>query len=277
MGAFLAVSWWRYYIPFAEFDNAMNKEQFASKLNNPTAHFIYTCFKKLFYKNDPRCVIFNSNALIPKKIHQIWLGSPLPDEYRDYARTWQLLHPTWEYRLWTDKDLAMYPLRNRALYDRSTNYGEKADIARYEILYNEGGVYVDTDYECLKPLDALHHAYEFYIGIQPLDTSAVQLGIGIIGSSPRHPILHRAIQQLSPQSEKTRQIVAKTGPLFFTQIFCEMAPHLLGPIIAFPASYFYPRGYYQTKEEKAQWLKPESFAVHHWAGSWMKKEGFVHS
>lgn len=262
-------------VPYVEFDVSMNRAQFPDKLQESYAQSIYLCLKKIFYQNSPQRVTYHPVPLIPKKIHQIWLGSPLPEEYAVYAQTFKQLHPGWEYKLWTDADLAVYPLKNRDLFERAINYGEKADIARYEILYNEGGVYVDTDYECLKPLDVLHHCYEFYIGIQPLDTAVVQLGIGLIGSKPRHMLLKQAIEQLRIQSTKTKQIVWKTGPLFFTKIFCEVAPALTGPIIALPASYLYPRAYYQKKEEQNIWKKPESFAVHHWAGSWLKKEAFI--
>ncbi len=103
--------------------------------------------------------------------------------------TWIKNHPDWEYKLWTEKEIDALSLKNREMYDYAVNYGEKSDIARYEILYRFGGVYVDTDFESYKPLDTLHQAYDFYIGIQPLDTGHVQLGIGIIGSRPGHPLL----------------------------------------------------------------------------------------
>ena len=65
----------------------------------------------------------------------------------------------------------------------------KSDIARYEIIYRYGGVYIDTDFECLRPLDFLHYIYDFYTGIQPLDSAYLQLGIGILAAAPAHPYL----------------------------------------------------------------------------------------
>ncbi len=47
--------------------------------------------------------------------------------------------------------------------------------------------------------------------------------------------------------------------------------------IALPASYFYPCGYEQRGTDRELWCKAESYAVHHWAGSWLKKEAFVRS
>ena len=44
------------------------------------------------------------------------------------------------------------PLKNKDLYDKSRNYGFKTDLARYEILNKYGGLYIDTDFECLSPI-----------------------------------------------------------------------------------------------------------------------------
>ena len=46
--------------------------------------------------------------------------------------------------------------------------------------------------------------------------------------------------------------------------------------IALPATYFYPMSYNQRGMVKSTWIKPEAYAVHHWAGSWLKSEAFVH-
>jgi mannosyltransferase OCH1-like enzyme len=43
----------------------------------------------------------------------------------------------------------------QAAFDRASNFGEKSDIWRYEILFRLGGVYVDTDFECVRPFDSL--------------------------------------------------------------------------------------------------------------------------
>jgi len=54
---------------------------------------------------------------IPKIIHQIWLGSPLPDRCKVLQKTWKKYHPDWEYRLWTEKEIDEFGLKNRRLYD----------------------------------------------------------------------------------------------------------------------------------------------------------------
>lgn len=264
----------KYYI---DFDDSMQTHNFPQRLDQAHDKRFYDVFRQMYEKNHPEKIlpVKTEKTKIPKIIHQIWLGSPFPEKYRAFQESWKVQHPDWEYRLWTDKELAHFPMHNRDLFEASRNYGEKSDIARYEILYKMGGLYVDTDYECLQPLDILHHAYDFFIGIQPFDTNCVQLGIGLIGARPGHPLLGSCLENLKRNCMQQQQIIIRTGPLYFTQIFELVAPRLQDATVAFPASFFYPRAYYQSAEDKDDWLCPESFAVHHWEASWTKPEAFV--
>lgn len=255
-----------------DFDDSM---QFANykKIVSQDKIGLFSCCKTLYQQYPVPQERITQEPTIPLIIHQIWLGSPVPKEFHAYQESWKRYHPEWQYYLWTDQELAHFPLYNRDLYEQAVNQGERSDIVRYEILYRYGGVYVDMDFECLHPFDQLHHYYDFYTGLQPLDTNYVQLGNALIGSRPEHPLLLALIQGL--RNSKATTIVAKTGPIFFTHLFCTLAPQMPGRIAALPASFFYPRGYTQAAEDRLMWLKPESFAVHHWAGSWLKKEAFI--
>jgi mannosyltransferase OCH1-like enzyme len=263
-------------IPAVDFDKSMQLENHQEMLAQPSFEKLYTVCKNQYNTYHPANTKPSNKLRIPKKLHQIWLGGngKLPYEYKEFQKSWQKHHPDWEYKLWTEKDLATFPFKNRDLFDASVNYGEKSDIWRYEILEKEGGLYIDTDYECLAPLDVFHYTYDFYTGIQPMDTNMVQLGIGLIGARPGHPLLKLAILNLR-HTQDTEQIIAKTGPVFFTRIYYNAVATTGMRDVAFPASYFYPKGYEQRTLNATHWIKPESFAVHHWAGSWLKKEAFV--
>ena len=212
---------------------------------------------------------------IPKIIHQIWLGSELPEKFKIFQKTWQELHPEWVYILWTDDMIKDLKIHNRELFEKAKNYGQKSDILRYHLLYEYGGVYIDTDFACLKSLDILHHCYDFYTGIS--NTGRVELAIGIIGSAPKHPIIKRCLEKLELSknavlaSSRLDDIIENTGPGFFTRCFMEVAPWYQGQVIAFPCSFFYPLPNTErsgTKEEMDAFIKPESFGIHYWACSW---------
>jgi len=223
---------------------------------------------KAEYSEDPR---------IPEIIHWIWLGSPFPENLKAFQETWKVHHPTWKFMLWTEKEIEELGLTNKKLYDTATNYGEKSDIARYEILYRIGGLYVDTDFECLRPFDIFHHCCDFYTGLNC--GPSFMIFNGIIASRPGHPILENCIAALnSPTTLKNRDphfIEQRTGPIFFTGIIQRYMHTCTDKTVIFPTSYFYPWPFFErkhnTRAQIEKWIMPETFAIHHWHTSWMKK------
>jgi len=68
--------------------------------------------------------------------------------------TWREKHPSWEYKLWTEKEAYALGMRNALLFTAFDKvFHAQADVLRYEILHKYGGVYVDADSECLRPID----------------------------------------------------------------------------------------------------------------------------
>lgn len=262
-------------IPYVDFDESMQLARYHDMLEKPGASKILQIFREQYLNMNPTRVQITPLLRIPKIIHQIWIGPrPFPEEFKKYQGSWIKHHPDWKYKLWANEDIPHFAFKNKDLFEREKNYSAKSDIWRYEILERYGGVYVDTDFECLKPLDSLHYAYDFYTGIQPLDTAYTQLGAGIIGSIPGHPILRCCIENFK-KNQDNPHIVARVGPLYFTQIFLACIGKTGLRDLAFPASYFYPCGYNQKGRPVEEWIRPESYAVHHWAGSWLCPEAFA--
>ncbi len=226
----------------------------------------------LFYNNFITGKSYNSKEYIPKKIHQIWLGSPFPSKYTAWQETWKKFHPDWEYFLWTDADIEKFGLYNKDMYDAAKNYGQKSDIARYEILYRIGGLYIDTDFECFKSFDLLHHCCDFYAGVA-YGSTAIILYNGLIGSRAKHPILKECIESLKAQKKNVdpyAHILHKTGPFHFTRAYKKHIATSGGAPLLLPVTYLYPWPEYMRREKDNLhlWLKPESFAMHHWEVSW---------
>jgi len=84
-----------------------------------------------------------------KIIHQIWIGNnPMPEKW---INTWKndyiQKNPDWQHILWDEEKLnAFVPdMFNGEVYMNEKTFNGKSDIARYEILYKYGGVYIDAD------------------------------------------------------------------------------------------------------------------------------------
>jgi len=290
------------------FDISMDKNNHLHLLNHQSMQMLYTYFKSLYLQSSSAIITPTQKPRIPLIIHVIWFGGKLPQEYHGFYQSWLEKHPEWTIIFWTDNeknydqgvrvygfeslrelldnkklynsrfviDVADCTFENKIFFDQADNYGEKSDILKWEVVYQFGGLYVDVDFECIKNLDNLHYRYDFYTGIQPLDTNCVQLGAALFAARPRHPILQHCVETIKDDRDK-EQIVVKTGPIHFTRSCIAVSNQLYNDIhtIIFPATYFYPCSYEQRGQPSNVWLRPESYAVHHWAGSWLKPEAFV--
>lgn len=215
---------------------------------------------------------------IPKKIHQIWLGSELPEEYRKFTDSWKFFHPDWEYKLWRDSDVIGFNMIRRVEYDKATNQGMKSDILRYEILRQFGGIYVDTDFECLKSFNDLMYL-DFFTSLS-YDLE-MQLYIGLIASIPNHPVITKCVESLttSYRGDSSSVIMSNTGAYHFTKCFLSQIKENANGVVAFPMDFFYPLP--NSKRDTLLpyiYTKPFSYAIHHWKISWVKrKQNAVHN
>jgi inositol phosphorylceramide mannosyltransferase catalytic subunit len=218
---------------------------------------------------------------IPCIFHLIWLGSPVPRGYRLLVKRLKELHPTWRVKLWTDADvvdgsIAGIPLVNHTAFTWATNYGEKSDILRYEILARYGGIYMDGDFDVRRPFHDLVCSCSFFTGLAY--NSSVEVYNGLVGCTPGHPIIQRCITTLHQEDpgDDSDAIIWRTGPLHFTRCFlAEMQKNPASRAIAFPVAFFYPWPNYErlNKDPLAfeHWVQPYSFTVHKWACSWITK------
>jgi mannosyltransferase OCH1-like enzyme len=216
----------------------------------------------------PKCVI-------PKILHQIWIGSNLPEAYRGWTRSWQRLNKNWEYRFWNEKAIQGLGLKNDRAFRISPSYGVKSDIARYEILERFGGVYADTDFECLKPFDDISERCSFFAGI--IFGDAPVINNGLMGSTPGHILLKKAIAGLaSPVMTKDgMKVLNRSGPGYFTNVFFQAWENLDEHDVIFPSTYFYPWPNFKKSEntllqEAKGHVREWSYAIHYWEASWLK-------
>lgn len=214
--------------------------------------------------------------LIPKLIHIIWLGSPLPSKCEAMVNSWKKFHPDWTVKIWMDEDIEDFDLRNQLAFAYAQNYGEKSDIFRYEILYRYGGLYVDTDFECLKPFDEIHRSCEFYAGTT-YDKNAL-LYNRLIGARPGHPILKACVENLEIGNGDNDpfRIMEATGPYYLTKMYFQTGlSQGFDKTVVFPVTYLYPYPNNITPKPdletiKRTFIKPESLAIHYWETSWAK-------
>lgn len=241
------------------------------------------CFKENIYKIDKRWKLlehlYNSNYInnnntkqqIPKIIHHIWLGGSLPQKYLSYVSSWRKINPGWTHFFWDDINTKGLKLINQDKFESANNLGQKADILRYEILYKYGGIYVDTDFECIKPFDDISHL-EFFTGIAY--PTIIEMYVGLIASIPKHPIIKSCIDDMKKISDcSANEIMNTTGNYHFTRCFLKNINTQSKDIVAFPMDFFYPFPNTDRNtikgDHRKKYIKECSYAIHHWGVSWL--------
>ena len=215
----------------------------------------------------------NETIKIPKIIHQIWIGPrKFPKKYLDWAKSWQELNPKWEYKLWTECDIKKLTLTNRDLYNRSTNYGFKSDLARYEILSKYGGIYIDTDFECLSPIPEKFLNYDFVSCI--VFSNEPQINNAIMMSKIDSKVINKTISKIEFLNELKEPIdtIKSSGAINLTKQYFSLSQKEKEKFLILSSNYFYPFPNFLINRKKNiyDFITQETIGIHHWEMSWMK-------
>ena len=195
---------------------------------------------------------------IPRLFHQIWVGpEPLPDELAAYQASWVAKNPGWELRFWTDDNLPE-GCRRPEVYDRSRTVWERADLLRLEVVFRFGGVHVDADFECLRPIEPLVGEAEFFIGYR----KPGHVNGALFGAVAGHPLLDEGLRTIEPRSDGAYDKDA-TGPMFLERLLTDREG-----VVYLDPEVFYPR----TPDQLDQ-----AFGVHHKARGWKDEDGLRRS
>ncbi|NUS88872.1 MAG: glycosyltransferase [Streptomyces sp.] len=218
---------------------------------------------------------------IPHLIHQTWKNEDVPHEWRDWSESWRRHHPDWEYRLWTDADNRAFLEEHYAwflpVYDGYREPIKRADAIRYFLLDHFGGLYVDLDFECLRPMTGLFAGKELVLGLEPEAHTRLPVSRrsgmrrivcnALMASRPGHPFWAHVHRQLVGAHTRSGPLDA-TGPFFLTRAV-DSAPEGCSPAVL-AADTLYPK----LSPAAAELCGPReadrgrAYAVHHWSGSW---------
>jgi len=187
---------------------------------------------------------------IPRVIHRVWVGgAEMPAAHVAYGESWARHHPDWEIRLWTDANVPRVAGR-----DRARTMSEYSDLVRYEVLRRHGGVYADTDVECLRPIDELLSGVAAFAGFE----YSGHLGNAVMGAVPGHPAVEELLR-LSSLACGHGTYPASTGPPLTSMVLPKY-----DDVTLFSQDRFYPvlwDGSTRTGTEAP-------YTDHHWALSW---------
>ena len=189
-------------------------------------------------------------------------ASKLSQKEIEWQQTWKQYNPHWEYVMWTDEKIANdLNITHQDIFDNCKSYSEKSDVLRFEILYQYGGLYIDTDFECLKPIDPLFVESEFVIYRE----SDRNVNGAFFATCKHDPHVKKLIDNL-PAREKShgnKKANYKYGPVYLYQ-------SLPSDIVRNDTKTVFPYLWNEKNRATENFKKtsPDSYAVHHWNLSW---------
>lgn len=221
------------------------------------------------------------NQEIPKVINYFWFGKKeLPKEILECIQSWKEKCPNYKIRKWDESnfDIRSCDYISEA-YD-AHKWAFVSDYARFKILYENGGIYLDTDVKLIKSLDTIVNRGAFFaLENDSYDSIGTGLGMG----TPAHNTLYK---QIVDYYEKIH-FKKKDGSYDETPINLKIKKYFIEyglkdkagiqkikNITIYPKDYFCPLDY-ETGKLK---ITSNTVAIHLYLGSWLSPtQKFLHN
>ncbi len=213
--------------------------------------------------------------MIPKTIHYCWFGrNPKPKLALKCMKSWKKYCPDYEIIEWNEDnfDISACPLYVRQAYAEK-KWAFVTDYVRLKVVYDHGGIYLDTDVELRKPLTPLLDCYA-YFGFE--DGVHVATGLGF-GAEAGAPILRELMEdyQEIPFIKEDGSYDSTTCPSRNTKIFLrhglrqdDSMQVLDGNVRILPSIYLCPLSYATNKRQYSS----QTISIHWFSASWQPEE-----
>lgn len=209
--------------------------------------------------------------MISKKIHYCWFGgNPLDAKAINCIESWKKFFPDYEIIQWDESNFDVTQVDFMEKAYRNKKWAFVSDVARLLIVYENGGMYFDTDVEVVHSYDdILNVSGKAFMGME--SEGMVNTGLGF-GAEKSHPFLKKCLEvykQLDYEEYKDH-ISDIACPILTTRLL-ESAGFIkedriqsVEEVDIYPTTYFAPMDY-QTGKIK---LTDKTHSIHWYNASW---------
>ena len=211
---------------------------------------------------------------IPKVIHYCWFGnSPLSEEAKECIESWKKFCPDYEIKEWNESNFDVFQCEYTKEAYMKKKWAFVSDYARFWILYNYGGVYLDTDVELIKALDSIINKGQFMAKELGEEKNQYFCNPGLgMAAKPFDPFIKKMIDYYdhihfidSNGKVINETIVLKTTKMLSNDGFkCNDKIEYIDSFYIYPAEYFCPLNYF-TNELR---ITDKTYSIHHYSATW---------
>lgn len=214
----------------------------------------------------------SEEPLIPRKINYCWFsGNPIPDQLQKCIDSWKRFCPSYEIIRWDERNYDVSSNEYMRQAYSCKRWGFVPDVARLDILYRYGGIYLDTDVELTRNLDELLYQPAF-CSVERWGT--VNMG-GCSGAQPGNPVIKAMLDY-----RKDEPFLLEDGSLNLMSCGYYETPPLIakglrinnqtqvianGMMTVYSSDFFHPYEYISGRLECTK----NTFSIHHFDGGWM--------
>lgn len=208
--------------------------------------------------------------MIPKIIHYCWFGNnPLPDKVEKCIESWKKYCPDYEIMRWDESNYNYQKKQYISDAYKNKKWAFVADYARLDVVYQYGGIYLDTDVELIGNLDTLLTNHVF-LSIEKY-SKVINTGLGFGAEPKAEEILElkNVYNTLSfinedgsfnviPCTKYTTDIFILKG------FFCEDRTQKIGNTVIYASEYFCPIDFETGKKT----ITPKTLGIHWYDSTW---------
>lgn len=214
----------------------------------------------------------SEEPLIPKKIHYMWLGGkPIPANLQKCISSWKKFCPEYEIIRWDETNYDVHKNSFVAQAYDNKMYGFVPDYARLELLYEYGGIYLDTDVELVRNLDELLYQ-EAFCGVEKWQVLNFGGCSGAVkGHASLEPFLDvwskRKLIRTDGSIDRISSGLIDTSVAIHAGYQINGTNQMVNGMNIYTYDYFHPYDYMSGKTE----MTSNTFSIHHFNGGWLDK------
>lgn len=183
---------------------------------------------------------------------------------KDCIRSWEKWLPDYTFKRWNEDNFEVNAFEFTKAAYRLRKYAFVSDVSRLHALYEQGGIYLDTDMMVVRDFDDLLQ-HQFFIGKERRDL----ISAGIIGSVKNSPIIKSLLDNYAML--KFDYNTPMDIPSFLTANLQSNQD-----ISIYSPEYFYPLPYVMRGRDYRNFIKEQTYAVHLWNHSWKQERDYLH-